>query len=192
MNCYRNTARIVGALFIITMIGGMVNAYLVDSLLFASLADVFPKRMNILIGSLLMLIMSTGIVGIAILLFPILNQYNNAIAVTYVSFRSMECVFLLVGVIVSLVFIPLSEEYIKAGAPGQSHFQAIAMVALKVRDSAYQIAMLILGIGSLMFCYLLFQTKLVPRFISVVGLIGYTSLSRIRLCPETSGCYPIG
>jgi hypothetical protein len=41
---------------------------------------------------------------------------------------------------------------------------------------AYQIAMIILGFGSMFLCYLLFQSKLVPRFLSVWGLIGYALL----------------
>jgi hypothetical protein len=42
---------------------------------------------------------------------------------------------------------------------------------------AYQIAMMVLGIGSLFFCYVLYQAKLIPRFMSAWGFVGYTALA---------------
>ncbi|NOU75564.1 DUF4386 family protein [Paenibacillus sp. LMG 31458] len=36
--------------------------------------------------------------------------------------------------------------------------------------------MIVLSLVSLLFCYLLYQSKLIPRLISVFGLIGYASL----------------
>jgi Domain of unknown function (DUF4386) len=41
---------------------------------------------------------------------------------------------------------------------------------------AFQVAMIALGLGSMPFCYLLYKTKLIPRYISVLGLIGYATL----------------
>ena len=36
--------------------------------------------------------------------------------------------------------------------------------------------MIVLGMGSLMFCYLLYQSKLIPQFIAAWGFIGYAAL----------------
>jgi hypothetical protein len=36
--------------------------------------------------------------------------------------------------------------------------------------------MIILGLGSLPFCYLLYQSRAIPRWLSVVGFIGYAAL----------------
>jgi hypothetical protein len=40
----------------------------------------------------------------------------------------------------------------------------------------FEMAMIVLSTGSLLFCYVLYLSKLVPRFLSVIGFIGYASL----------------
>ena len=177
MDSNRKSAIIVGILFIITMIMGMINAYFIAPVAVnAPLVDIFPNKILAITGSLLVLGMAIGIVGIAVMLFPILKKYNETIAITYVSFRVIECVLLIVGVIGSLSLIVLSQAYIQAGAPDASYFQTIGNLIIAVSNVAYQIAMVILGLGSMMLCYLLYQTKLIPRFISVWGFIGYVLL----------------
>ncbi|MCU0847551.1 MAG: DUF4386 domain-containing protein [Spirochaetes bacterium] len=176
MNTYKNAARIAGTLFIITMIAGGINSYLVDPILLSPLVNVFPNRLQVISGAFLMLVMSVGIVGIAVAFFPVVKKHNESIAVTYLSFRIIECVLLVAGVIVSLFLVTLSREYIKAGAPEASYFQTLGVLAMKVRYYAYQIAMIILGVGSLMLFYLFYQSKLIPRFISAWGLAGYALL----------------
>ena len=47
---------------------------------------------------------------------------------------------------------------------------------MEARYSGYHVAMIILSIASIMLCYLLYKTRLVPRMISVVGIIGYASV----------------
>jgi len=117
--------------------------------------------------------MSLGVVGIAILLYPIIERYNKLIAITYLGCRVMECLLLIVGVIVYLLLLILSQGYIDADAADPSYFTTLSVIAIEARYAAYHIAMIILSIASLMLCYLLYQTKLIPRFISVVGFIGY-------------------
>jgi Domain of unknown function (DUF4386) len=58
-----------------------------------------------------------------------------------------------------------------------SYFQTLSTLAVKGNFWAYQIAMLVLGIGSLMFCYVLYQSKLIPRFLSAWGFVGYAALA---------------
>jgi hypothetical protein len=40
----------------------------------------------------------------------------------------------------------------------------------------FEMAMIVLSTGSLLFCYVLYLSKLVPQFLSVIGFIGYASL----------------
>lgn len=174
MNSDKTIARIVGALFIITMIAGMINAYFISPIvLYGPLIQVFPNKNLAIIGALLVLVMSVGIVFIATVIFPVLKRHNETIAITYISIRTIECVFFSIGAIIPLLLITLSQEYIQAGAPNLSYFQTIGMLAVKVTDHSYQIGIIVLGIGSLLFCYVLYQSTLIPRLISVVGLIGY-------------------
>jgi len=176
MDTHKNAARIAGSLFVITMVAGGINSYLVDPVLLSPLVNVFPNRLLVISGAFLMLVMSVGIVGIAVAFFPVLKRHSETVALTYLGFRIIECVLLVAGVIVSLFLVTLSREYIKAGAPDASYFQTLGVLAMKVRYYAYQIAMIILGLGSLMLCYLFYRSRLIPRFISAWGLAGYALL----------------
>lgn len=99
------------------------------------------------------------------LLFPILKKHHEMIALGYVGARLIEAALLIIGIISPLLLITLSEEYLKAGAPDAAYFQTLGALASKGQELTFQIAMLTLGLGSLSFCYLLYHSKLVPRFI---------------------------
>jgi len=176
MNTDNKIAKAVGALFVITMILGMIDAYTVAPILHSPISDYHLNGSRFYIGAFSILFMSLGVVGIAILLYPILEKHSKIIAIIYVCSRVMECLLLIIGVIVYFLLLTLSQEFIKAGSPDASYFQSIANLAVEARYSGYQVAMIILSIASLMLCYLLYKTRLIPRIISVVGFIGYASV----------------
>lgn len=176
MDADKVNARIIGALFVITMIAGGIDAYYASPILHAALENVYPHAGRVITGALLVVVMSLGVVGIAIAFYPVLRRQSEAIALTYVGFRIIECVLLILGAVCSLCLIPLSREFISAGAPAESFFTVLAALMIKARYTAYQIAMIVLGIGSMMLCYLMYQARLVPRWLSGWGFLGYVLL----------------
>ena len=175
MNSDRKTAIIVGILFIAAMITSIIGDGLIKSILNAPdyLINVYPHKTQVIIGVLLQLICAAAVVGIAVLLFPILKKHNEPIALSYVGFRIIESAIIFVSAISILLLITLSQEYVKAGVPDASSFQTSGTLAVAGHYWAFQMVIIICGIAGLMFCYLLYQSKLIPRFISVLGIIGY-------------------
>lgn len=170
---------VVGTLFFLTLIAGGVNAYWFDPILFGPLEGVAPAAPRVLAGFFLMLFMSIGIVGIAIAIFPVLSLYNQAAAITYLCFRSIECLLLVLGALSSLVLLSLSQFLIAGGeadAAAHSQFRSLGSLALDLRFSAYQVAMIMLGFCSVWMCLVLHRFELVPRNISLLGLVGYACL----------------
>lgn len=166
-------AKAIGALFIITMLLGMIDAYTVAPFLNTSLDQIYANENRIFVGAFSILLMSLGVVCIAILFYPILERHNKLIAIIYIICRVMECLLLLVGVIVYFLLIILSQKFINSGTPDGSYFQTLYAIAVEARYGAYHIAMIILSLASIMLCYLLYKSNLVPRFISIVGIVGY-------------------
>lgn len=181
MNTNKKIARIAGVLFLIPMIVGLINANFIISILSAPLINIYTNKIPVLMAALPDLINCIAIVVIAVILFPILKEHNETLALGFVGFSIIECTILIIGVISSLLLIPLSQEYIKAGAPVASYFPTIGALAIKGRFWAYQIAMIICGLSGLILCYSMYQSELIPRFISFLGLIGYASLSTCAL-----------
>lgn len=176
MNSYKNIARIVGALFIITMIFGATNAYLIDPILFGPLKNLYENKYLLILGAHLMLFMSIGVVCIAVFLYPVVKKFNEAIALTYLSFRIIECVLLIVGVVVSFLLIKLSHESINSVSTGTLFLETLSTLLIKARYYSYQVAMIILGFGSLFLFYIFYRTKIIPTLLSIIGLIGYVML----------------
>ena len=176
MNSNRKTAIIVGVLFLLAtatfMIGdsGLIESILGDP---DYLINVSENITKVIIGMLISFIDGVAIVGIAVLLFPLLKKHNEGIALGYVGFRIAELVIILVYLIPPLVLITLSQEYVKAGAPDASNFQTLGAIFLAVRFWTLQWVYIFNFLAGLMLCYLLYKSKLVPRFISVLGLVGY-------------------
>ena len=175
----RKTARIVGVLFLTAMVTYILGfESFVGSILNAPdyLANVYPNKTQVIIGVLLELINCAVVVGIGVLMFPILKQHNENIALGFLGARIIESVILIVSAIRPLSLITLSQEYVQAGAPDASYFQVLGALSVAERYSAYRMAMIALCLGSLMFCYLLYRSKLVPRWLSIWGLLGYAGL----------------
>jgi len=175
MNSNRKTAIIVGLLFITATVTALLSLSFIGPILDTPdyLIKVSANVNQMLIGVLFELILAGAVAGIAVFMFPILKKHNEALALGYVGARIFEGLIIIVGSISYLSLLTLSQEYV-VGTPDAFHFQTLGTLLLAVHDWSF-----LLGGGAFVFCvtalilnYLLYQSKLVPRFISVWGLIG--------------------
>jgi hypothetical protein len=178
MNTNRMTGIAVGALFLTATITGMLSDSLVGSILNAPdyLTHVYPNRTQVTIGVLIGFVLGLAVVGIAVLLFPILKKHSEPIALGYVGIRVAEFPMLLVWLISPLLLITLSQGYVEAGSPVASSFQTLGAVLLALRHWTWWLVYLINGVATLTLAFLLYRSILVPRFLSVLGLIGGVAL----------------
>lgn len=73
------------------------------------------------------------------------------------------------------MLLSLGQEFVRVGAPDSSYFQTLGYLLRSGRDFVNHIAMILAtSVGGLMFYFLLYQTKLIPRLLSLWGLIGTT------------------
>jgi len=183
MNTYRKTAIIVGVLFITATVVSSLYYVILTPILNAPdyLINVSENEIQVIIGVLFYLIDCAAVVVIPIMLFPIFKKHNEALALGYVGSRIIESVTLIVGHISLLSLLTLSQEYVQAAAPDASHFQALGALLLAVIDWTHLLgveivfastALIVFASTALILNYLLYKSKLVPRFISVWGLIG--------------------
>ena len=80
----------------------------------------------------------------------------------------------MVGVLLVIFLVPLSHAFVDAGTPADSYFQTVGelLVAGYTIDHAVVPAVFAFSIGALIYYYVFYQTKLVPRWLSVWGIIG--------------------
>lgn len=179
MNTDKKNARIVGLLFLLATATYMTGSALIDTIVNAPdyLMNVYPNRVQVISGVLLQFVDAVAVVGIGVVMYPLLKRYNETIASGYVATRILEFVFLVIGGVGSLLLITLSGSVLEAGAANAAQFQALGELLQMQIFLGYQIAMLTLGLGSVLACYLLYTSGLIPRAMSALGLIGYAALS---------------
>lgn len=171
---YRTTATIIGVLYVAGMVIGIGGNILILSILSAPeyLSTITANSMLIGTGALLWLFTVAGDAAHGILMFPILKKHNETIAVGYLGFRIIDAVFIAIMVLFILMQLPLGIEYVKEGA-NVSALQSLGAILMKGNLYAYHTAMLMLGISSVMLCYVLYTALLIPRFLAMWGFVGY-------------------
>ena len=177
MNTYRTTARIVGMLYLAGMVVGISGIVLFQSILGAPdpLSAVSANSMLLAIGAILWLMAVVGDAAHGVLMFPVLKQHSERTAVGYLGFRILDAAFIAIMVLFILIQIPLGSEYLKAGADA-SYLQALSTVFMQAQLDAYNLAMITLGVASLMLCYTLYRARLIPRILAAWGLVGYATI----------------
>jgi hypothetical protein len=164
----------VGILFLTAIVTSLLGGIWLDTILTAPdyLSSISGNKTQVVTGVLLELINGLAVIGIAVGMYPIFRKQYEALALGYVALRIIEAVIVIAAVISPLALIALSQEYINAGAPDTSYFQTLGTSFLAVRAIWVSTMLAIFfGLGALLFYYLLYQSKLVPRFISVWGFI---------------------
>ena len=182
MNTQRKTAVIVGVLFIIAtaflFIGEAFYKPILSSPDYLNLA--YPNRTIVTIGILLEFMIVLAIPLIPVFLFPILKHHNEALALGYVVFRLLEAVILIsVAEINKLSLIGVSQEYLNQKGIDAAHYQVIGSAIQAENywgDTTGLIYNIVFVVGALMLYSILYQSKLIPRWISVWGFIAAVAL----------------
>lgn len=176
MNTYRTTATVVGIVYLAGFVVGIGGNILIQSILGAPnhLFTVFASRIMVGIGAILWLMTVAGDTAHGVLMFPVLKQHSERMAFGYLAARIVDAVFIAIMVLFLLIQIPLGSEYLKATAANSAFLQSLSTVSVQASQYAYQIGMSALGVAGLLLNVSFYRTKLVPRWIAIWGLAGYT------------------
>jgi hypothetical protein len=172
MNSDRKTAIIVGILYILGTVAGILSVVFTGSVLSGPdyLIKISENENRIIIGALFVLLMGLALSMVPVMLFPILRKYNEALALGYVVFRgALETAIYIAIVITWLFLLILSQEYVQAGTPDAPYFQTLGVLLLKGQVSISTILVIVFSLDALILYYLFYQSKLIPRWISGWG-----------------------
>jgi hypothetical protein len=172
----RRAELVIAALFLLTAATSIPAAFVLDPMLTVSnyLAGIFPNKAALVLDALLWSFNNIGVVFIAVFALPLLRTLDETLAVGYLACRIIEGTIMMVGIVATLLLIPLSQEFLAAGAPQHSWFLTLGDVLKQARSLGLTgLSLPMLGLGGVLFTWLLLRYRLVPRWISVVGLIGY-------------------
>ena len=178
------TARVMGILFVIATVAFSLSVALLEPILETPdyLLSILTNRHRVAAGSLLELINHIAGVGIAVVGYPIFRRFSERLAIGYVAARSIESVLFAIGTMHLIALPKVSRAFVAAGAPPDAHFHSLGdmLVAGHDWDNA-ALLFTAFGLGALILNYLLYRTRLVPRWLSVWGLFTAASILAARI-----------
>jgi Domain of unknown function (DUF4386) len=177
MNSNRDIAISVGVLYILAAVTAIIGFVLYQPILNDPeyIIKGSANVTQVIWGAINELILAFSIIGISVLMFPIVNKENESLAIGYVCFRLLEAILIIIGIIGLLSIVTLSQEFVTAVAPNAPSYLIAGKSLVILHNWTFLLGPnLALAPSTLMMSYFLYDSKLVPRFISVLGLVGGT------------------
>jgi hypothetical protein len=177
MHTHRRAAIIVGILFIFATVSAILGLLFYQPILTGPdyLINGAASKNQVILGAFMELVLVCTAIGTAIGLFPVLRPYGERIALAHLFFRFLEAVIITIGIVAVLSLSTLSQAFVAAAAPDAAAFHVVGALLLAVYKWTSMLGpLMMLGINTLMYSSLLYKSKLVPRPLAVLGLIGAT------------------
>ena len=171
----RRTATIVGALYIAGTVAGVLSMVVTSGILDSPdyLDAVASHAGQVRFGAFLVLVMGVVLAMVPVLMFPILKRQNEALAIGYVVFRgALETLTYIATAINLLLLVVVAQQYADSGPAGASQFRSLGILLTQANDPIIvAVQNIVFSLGAVMFYYLLYQARLIPRWISGWGLV---------------------
>jgi len=172
MRTYRGNAIAVGAMFIVCSAAAILSVVPLGALVGAPVdfAKLAANDDRVVLTALIEFVWAATGMGIAIGLYPVLRKFSPALALGSVVGRVVENVFILAGTLSLLALLTVSQQAVGSAAPSAFQGTGDALVAVREWAPGF-VAVIPFGIGSLMYNYVLYRSRLVPRWLSGWGLV---------------------
>ncbi len=172
MTSDRRTARIAGVLLILATAASLLSSPFLGSITSSNyLVDVSANANEVVTGALLQFVAAAAAASIAIALYPVLRRHNEGLALGAVGFRLIEGTLYIVGVVLLLSLVTLSQEFVNAGTPNSPYYHTFGALLLAGFNWVANVGVpLPFCVGALLYYYVFYQSRLVPRWLSGWGL----------------------
>jgi len=178
MDWLRKTAMVTGVLFVITYITSIAAKFYFyaplfeqDNYLVGAGAD------NLLLwGALNEVVLIIANIGTAVALFPVLKRQSEGLALGFVTARVMESVFIAVGVLSILTIVTMRQDFAGAGGAEATSLATVGAALVALQEWTFNLGPgFVVGVGNgLILGYLMYKSRLVPRSMAWLGLVGGT------------------
>lgn len=176
MNSDKAASRWLGAVFLLVIVTSALSGVLSTSVAGSgSMSDILVNIAENLsswrISIVVELGTSIGIVVLAILLYTVLKKHSKPLALAGLGWWLAEAIILAVSQLGAFALIPMSLEFVEAGAPASTSYQTLGHFFYYTLDrQGSEIHMLFYCLGAILWFYLFYRARNIPRVISIFGL----------------------
>jgi hypothetical protein len=176
MNIEMNTIRLLGAAQLFVFATGIIGNQLLVSVVGSDsmsdkLVNISDNLTRVRISNLVTLVECVGIIVLGVLFYIVFNKEYKIIALVALGLFLAEAITLAVSKIGAYALIPLSQEFVGAGAPESSYFETLGDFLYSGVDRlGYDIHLLFFALGAMLWYYLFYVSNYIPRVLSVWGI----------------------
>lgn len=183
MNIGVNTVRLLGAAQLFVFFASLLSEQLLKSVVGSGtiseiLVNISENIPRMWISNMAALFNCLGIVALGVLFYIVLNEQNKTLALISLGCFIAEAITLAVSKIGAYGLIPLSQEFVAAGAPESTYYQTLGdFLYYGVDRKGYDIHMLFFCLGGILWYYLIYVSGLIPSILSIWGLVAISLLT---------------
>jgi hypothetical protein len=169
----RNHARAAGIFYLLTFVSSIPALILIGPVLHnAGYVTSGGQDTRVLWGCLLDAVNALTAVGSAVALYPVVKRQNRSMALGFVTSRLLEAAVVMIGVVSLLAVVTMRQDF--AGSTGDAASLTVTANALvDLRNWTFLLGPgLMPAFNAILLGTLLYRSRLVPRIIPTVGLIG--------------------
>lgn len=169
MTASRKTSLTAGILYLLTFIS-IPTLSLYHEIHQPNFITSLAPSSDVVLGGILELLMALACIGTALVFYPVLKKQHETLALGFVAARILEATLIFAGVASLLTVLNLRD----LGAEAQVVSRGLVMLY----DRLFLISQsFIPAVNALLLGTLLYQTRLVPRILPIIGIIGAFTLA---------------
>ncbi|MBT3242664.1 MAG: DUF4386 domain-containing protein [Bacteroidetes bacterium] len=183
MKLDKNTPRLLGLVQLIVFSASILSNLLLTSVVGSGnissiLVNISNNITMMRISIIVELITSIGIIFLAVMFYIVFYKKYKIISLIALGCFFTEAIILAISKIGAFALIPLSIKFAEAGFPESSYFQTLGdLLYYGIDRQLYHIHMLFFILGGILWYYLFYKTRYIPRIISVWGLLAVGLIS---------------
>ena len=183
MKTYRKNAVMAGALYLLGtvfgILGGIIGGEVLTSLISGQplagvdmLGLVAANSSRLTGGAFFTIMMGISLMAMTVFLYPIFRKDSEELAMGMVLFRgALEGTWYFISTLSILALVTLGNEYIATGADS-AVLQSIGNVLYQFQDRLAPVGSIVFLIGAVCLYVSFYRTRLIPRWLTIWGLIG--------------------
>jgi hypothetical protein len=175
MDSLRKTALIGGGLYLITFISSIPAAFFLLAPVLDNPDYIIGSGNDtqVLLGCFLDLINAFACIGTAVALYPVVKRQNGSAALGFVTSRVMEAAIIVIGAVSLLTVVTLRQDLAGTAGADAASLVTTGQSLVATRNWTFLLGPdLMAGINALLLGTLMYRSRLVPRVIPLMGLIG--------------------
>lgn len=166
-------ARLTGLLFLVTYAASIppVLSFYVPALSDPRFVLGGDFHRGVSVGALSEMVLIAANIGTALALYPVMRRHSRTLSLAYLAARLTESGFIAMGIVALLA---LNTLRLTSGAAEPEALMVVGQALVALHDWTFRLGPgVVVGVGNgLILGYLMWKTRLVPRALSVLGLVG--------------------